>query len=142
MFALKFISCSAGGIERIESERPTVLPNIKSKAHGASPFSVPIFRRRSPPRLILHKAGYIVGGISEIVFPLILLMRRATAEDRQNSLRFLHDGKVRVCPGPVFLHVLKNAITVRVSCGSFRGLSIIDRPPSCHLVTDRDREDY
>jgi hypothetical protein len=43
MFALKFISCSAGGIERIESERPTVLPNIKSKAHGASPFSVPIF---------------------------------------------------------------------------------------------------
>ena len=46
IFALKFISCSAGGIERIESERPTVLPNIKSKAHGASPFRETCSRRK------------------------------------------------------------------------------------------------
>ena len=69
MSALGFISCLTGGIERIESERPTVLPNVKSKAHGASPFSVPIFSAAAPRlRLIMQKAGYVVGGISEIVF--------------------------------------------------------------------------
>ena len=115
MFPLKFISCSTGGIERIESERPTVLPNIKSKAHGASPFSVPIFSAVALRlRLIMQKAGYVVGGISEIEFLRMFLMRRAPSEDRQNSPRFLRDGKVRVCPCPVSLHNLENAITVRV----------------------------
>ena len=35
-------------------------------------------------------------------------------ENLPDDIPFLHDGKVRVCPGPVFLHVLKNAITMRV----------------------------